>query len=230
MTSIINLQEFSEYDKPSENLEVTVIYIFCEGEKREYQYFKNFNKECNIKVEVFNWKDYNKEDPENNKITNSPQGLLDVAKRLTTSSEDNPNPKYEVLNEDEVWLVFDTDRDKTDTRRSQIIALRNYCKSTKNWQPAQSNPSIEVWFYYHHFATRTTFYNIHLAKQWKTQLNNLIQGGFNSKNHCKSVKQAIENAEKNFTIDEHSEPIPASTEVFKLATKICELVDKEKSA
>ncbi|MBX9867149.1 MAG: RloB family protein [Burkholderiales bacterium] len=228
MPPLVDLEDYQDYDKHSENLETKTIYLFCEGEKREYQYFNQFKKKCNINVEIFDWKQYNKQDPENNKITNSPQGLLEIAKKLTKPSVGNPNVRYEVLDEDEVWLVFDTDRDKMDTRRLQITALRNYCNEQNNWNHAQSNPSIEVWFYYHIFDIPPILANINSAQEWKTTLNAEINGGFDSKKYYTFVHNAIKHAQINFKVNhKNQEPEPSSTEMFKLALKICELLNQK---
>ena len=36
-------------------------------------------------------------------------GLYDKAHEFTVSSNENPNPKYEILSDDEIWFVIDTD-------------------------------------------------------------------------------------------------------------------------
>ena len=77
------------------------IYIFCEGLKREFQYFLYFKGiDSRINIEVY---------PLESHENNSPTGLYEIAKTCLLKSADNPNPKYELLEGDEVWFVIDTD-------------------------------------------------------------------------------------------------------------------------
>ena len=61
------------------------IYIFCEGAKREYQYFQYFKElDSRINIEVY------KLDPTEN---NSPLGLFDIAKQCILSDIKNEKAK-----------------------------------------------------------------------------------------------------------------------------------------
>ena len=119
------------------------VYIFCEGVKREYQYFDYFKEiDSRINIEVY------KLTPEEN---NSPLGLYQIACNCIVRNNENPNPKYEFLEDDEVWFVLDTDHDKLDTRKPQIEKLRTDCEKRNRWNVAQSNPCFEVWLFNHLF-------------------------------------------------------------------------------
>lgn len=197
---------------PDENAKC--IYIFCDGAKREKQYFNYFNElDSRIRIEVYPLKGY--ED-------NSPQGLLDIAHTCLIKSDVNPNPKYELLEEDEVWFVIDTDPDKTDSRKPQIQALRKECTSRK-WDVAQSNPCFEVWLYYHFYAQKPNFDSINFCNEWKQFLHKEI-GGFDSKRHPIVFEKAITNAENNFEQNNEGLPNVATTEVFRLSKIILPLV------
>ncbi len=41
-------------------------------------------------------------------------GLLNIAKRCIIKSDENPNPKYNFIDGDEVWIVLDIDKDKNE--------------------------------------------------------------------------------------------------------------------
>ena len=129
-------------------------------------------------------------------------------------------PKYEYQQEDEVWLVFDTDPDKLDSRQPQIAAIREYCKNMKKqkWFAAESNPCFEVWLYYHKQAQLIDFENQAQCKAWKAQLAALM-GGFDSKKHPIFIETATQNAAANFQKKEEQIAI-GSTEVYKLATNL----------
>jgi RloB-like protein len=156
---------------------------------------------------------------------NSPQGLLDIAHTCLVKSDENPNPKYELLEEDEVWFVIDTDPDKNDSRKPQIQALRRECKS-KDWYVAQSNPCFEVWLYYHFYAQKPNFDNIIFCHEWKQFLHKEI-GGFDSKRHPIVFEKAIINAENVFAKNEEGLPDIATTEVFNLSKIILPLVKRK---
>ncbi len=195
--------------------EAKSIYIFCEGAKREYQYFQYF-KEIDSRINVEIYKLHPHED-------NSPLGLLKIAKQCIEVSKSNPKPKYSFQDNDEVWIILDTDKDKNDSRRPQIDQLVHVCGSTDDWFLAQSNPCFEVWLYYHHLSEKPTIDGIEICSNWKTLVNNSINGGFDSRKHPIFIENAVINSEKAFESQDGS-PLVGSTEVFKLSKNILNLV------
>ena len=195
--------------------EAKSIYIFGEGAKRELQYFKYFRgMDSRIKVEI-----YELEDDENN----SPLGLLNIAKKCIIATENNTNPKYSFQENDEVWIVLDTDKDKGESRKSQIEKVRGYCKETESWFLAQSNPCFEVWLYYHLQSEKPIFEENEYCLGWKELVNKSISGGFDSRKHPIFIENASNNAEKNYSSQDNIPDI-GSTEVFKLSKSILPLV------
>ena len=194
------------------------IYIFCEGAKREYQYFDYFKEiDSRINIEI-----YQLSPLENN----SPLGLYNIAHRCIIKSEENPNPKFEFLKNDQVWIVLDTDLDKLDSRKPQIEKLRTDCKKHSDWFVAQSNPCFEVWLYNHFFDQKPFGQDLANSKLWKEILNETIPGGFNSKKHPIYIEKAISNSQIDFNeIDEM--PAVACTQVFKLAKVIYPLIEEK---
>jgi hypothetical protein len=194
------------------------IYIFCEGAKRERHYFRYFKElDSRINIEVYELHPH--ED-------NSPLGLLEIAKKCIIKSKDNPNPKYSFLENDEVWIVLDTDKDKTESRQPQIETVKQECAKRDAWFIAQSNPCFEVWLYYHTLTENPNFEGSGTCTKWKQLVNNLINGGFDSSRHPIFIKNAITAAEKNF----HSitgNPGIGSTEVYNLANSIYPLVESK---
>lgn len=179
------------------------IYIFCEGRKREYHYFRFFQGiDSRINVVVHQVKE-----DENN----SPTGLFQIAMQNLIKSAENPAPKHELLPEDEVWFVIDTD-----FWGEKITELRRLCQSMQTWEIAQSNPCFEVWLYYHFFEDRTPFQWPDMCQTWKNFISEKIPGGFNSNKHPVYVASAILKAERRFEI-EKDWPAVGCTEVFRLA-------------
>ena len=196
--------------------EAKSIYIFCEGVKREYQYFRYFKeKDSRINIEVYRLHPH--ED-------NSPLGLFSIAKQsIFRNEKNNHNPKYTFQENDEVWIVLDTDIDKDSSRKPQIRQIKEFCEQQKDWFVAQSNPCFEVWLHYHFSSEKPVFKGDAHCTTWKRMVNSSIDGGFDSRRHPIYVERAIENAEGNFELHD-SMPTVGSTEVFELAKSIFPLV------
>ncbi len=201
------------FTRQSPSRDAKSIYIIGEGVSREKQYFKYFKElDSRINIEYYDLK--HTED-------NSPNGLWNIALACLVKSEENPNPKYELLEEDEVWIVLDTDVDKANSREIPIQKLRKNC-GTKNWNVAQSNPCFEVWLYYHFNSQKPNFDNMHICGNWKQELTNV--GGFNSNKEPIYIEQAIINSESNFSRDSNLAPVIGATEVHFLAKVIFSFV------
>lgn len=197
--------------EPSRVGQAKSFYIFCEGVKREKQYFQYFREmDSRVNVEVY---------PLTAEEDNSPKGLLEIAKVCMLGTAET-SPKYDYQKGDEVWLIFDTDPDKLATRQPQINAIRDFCRqqTTQTWLAAESNPCFEVWLYYHKQTKLINFDHQDLCKAWKAQLTALM-GGFNSQKHPIYIIEAAQNAAKNFT-KQNAQPNVGSTEVYLLANKL----------
>lgn len=195
--------------------EAKSIYIFCEGAKREYQYFEYF-KEMDSRINVEVYKLHPHED-------NSPLGLLSIAKKCIISSQDNPDPKYAFQENDEVWIVIDTDKDKDQSRESQIETISEEIKQYKNWYLAESNPCFEVWLYYHLHNEKPEFDGNEYCVNWKKIVNESIKGGFDSRRHPIYIESATKNAVNNFSSN-NGKPNVGSTNVFNLSKSILPLI------
>lgn len=196
--------------------EAKSIFIFCEGLKREYEYFKYFKEmDSRINIEIY------KLHPSEN---NSPSGLLDIAKKCILVTGENPTPKYDFVKNDEVWIVIDTDKDKLDSRKPQILKIYEYCKSNSDWHVAHSNPCFEVWLYYHFYFEIPELKSNEKCSSWKSLVNSSINGGFNPTNHPIYIQTAEKNSEKNYSLSLGEEPMVGNTNVFKLAKSIISLV------
>jgi len=190
------------FERQPPNREAKSIYIFCEGAKREYQYFSYFREmDSRINVEVYQL---------NSHENNSPLGLLHIAKHCIIPTAENPAPRYEFQKNDEVWIVIDVDPDQANTRIPQIEEVRNFCNERNDWGFLQSNPCFEVWLHYHQFEEHQVFEGDDSCTNWKAFVNNAFKGGFDSRRHPIFIQKAIVNAKRNFSL-ENSEPIKGST-------------------
>lgn len=206
------------FEKQAPSRQAKSIYIFCEGAKREYQYFQYFKeRDSRVNIEV-----YQLEETEDN----SPSGLLKIAQQSIIAGKNNPKPKYTFQKNDEVWIVLDTDEDKNRSRAPQIERIRNYCRQHEGWNVVQSNPCFEVWLYYHLHSNKVRFGGDTVCKNWKNFVNQTIKGGFDSRRHPLYIGYAIRNAQDNFE-ENDSVPNTGSTEVYLLGQSIYTIL-KEK--
>jgi hypothetical protein len=184
------------------------IYIFCEGKRTEYEYFKYFEYfDSRIKLVIYEL-DSNED--------NSPRGLYNIACDCLLITEENSNPQYELIEGlDEVWFVFDKDKDKMDSRETQIHFLKSACLK-KKWNLSESNPCFEVWLYYHIFNNKPMFEGIEISSNWKPFLNSQLKGGFDPRKHPIYIETAIKNTKRNFE-SQNDRPTIGSSEVYKLA-------------
>ena len=204
------LRRNRNYSKKEPDKDATVFYIFCEGNWTEPLYFSIFaNMDSRINLEIIHAGQHDK---------NSPDGLYEKACRLILKSDENSNPKYELADVDKVWFVIDTDDWK-----DKIKALRLLCSNHENWLIAQSNPSFEIWLYYHFYSVKPDINEVDNANGMKAFLNQKIKGGFNSRKHATYIQTAVVNSEQNF---EHkdNDPINFSTNLHELAKQILPLV------
>lgn len=206
------------FERQEPSKEAKSIYIFCEGIKREYQYFEYF-KELDSRINV----EIHKLHPHDD---NSPIGLLNIAKESIIRSKENPNPKFTFQKNDEVWIVIDTDKDKRESRKPQIEELYKFCSEEKGWSVAQSNPCFEVWLSYHVSEDKLEFKGDDKCSKWKNKVNSLISGGFDPRRHPIYIEAAVTNSKNNFKSD-HGIPYKGCTEVYLLGDIINRIL-KEK--
>lgn len=183
------------------------IYIFCEGEKKEIDYFKFFQGfASNIDIIPIP-NDNGKSDPTKLKEkaeSNIENNTISLSKELF----------------DEVWFVIDTDRWN---EGNKIGILKSYVeeknKFYNGWFVAQSNPSFEIWLYYHFYSEKPRKEDVDTCASFKEFVAIKIKGGFDNRSMPLEIQQATLNAKKNFEL-ENGQPKVYSTEVFNLAKQI----------
>lgn len=200
------------FERNSPSRDAKSIYIFCEGRRREYDYFKYFKeKDSRINIEV------HKIAADDN---NSPEGLFDIAVNSIYPAEKNGNkPKYNIIEGDEVWIVIDTDPDKDNSRIEQIVEIKSECDKKQNWFVVESNPCFEVWLYYHQNNGLPDSPIPDTCNNWKTLVNQIIIGGFDSRKHPIFIEEATNNAKSAH--EENNNVLDSGyTEVYHLGTSI----------
>ena len=192
------------------------IYIYCEVNKREFDYFRFFcGLSSNVNIIPIPSKD-GKTDPEK---------LMEAAQEeFGINSDVSPKFTLDVSQQDNVWFVIDTD-----SWGSKITDLRNFCKSqnagldNEAWYVSQSNPSFEIWLYYHKFSEKPVKNDVDKYSSIKEFVDAQIPGGFDSRKHPAMIEVAIQNAKA--TYEEENQVLKLySTEVFKLGQVILPFV------
>ncbi len=200
------------FERQAPSREAKSLYIFCEGAKREYKYFEYFKEiDSRIKVEV------NKLKPDDN---NSPKGLYDLA----INSFRGDKSKFSLQENDEVWIVLDTDPDKSNSREEQINQIKENCQGKENWFVVESNPCFEVWLFFHQNEKVKEFESDDICKSWKQKVNESYDGGFDSRRHPIFIEEAINNAERNYKAGENERPLKGSSEVYLLAKSMFSVI------
>jgi hypothetical protein len=194
------------YEKVEPFKNAKKIYVFCEGDREAgyLRFFQGFASNIDI-IPIAN--ENGKSDP--TKLKAQAENCL----------ENNSVSLSKEL-ADEVWFVIDTDRWN---EGNKIGELRNYVedkqKTYDGWFVAQSNPSFEIWLYYHFNSEKPIDSEIEEAKSFKDFVATKIKGGFDNRRMPLEIQQATLNAENNFAT-ENGQPKRYSTEVFNLARQI----------
>lgn len=210
------LERSRHYERQEPLRDSRKIYIYCEGNKREFDYFRFFcGLSSNVNIIPIPSKD-GKTDPEK---------LMEAAQEeFGINSDVSPKYTLDVSQHDNVWFVIDTD-----LWGSKITDLRNFCKSqnagldNETWYVSQSNPSFEIWLYYHKFSEKPVKNDVDKYSSIKEFVDAQIPGGFDSRKHPAMIEVAIQNAKA--TYEEENQVLKLySTEVFKLGQVILPFV------
>src|SRR6218665_2302685 len=205
------------YKKKEPSKDAKKIYIFCEGERREVDYFKFFQGFSST-LDVIPVPNYNsKSDPiklkENAEKIFFGDGLTAPACKLSNDLKD------------EIWFVIDTDRWN---EGDKISSLKTFAeeknKFYSGWFVAQSNPSFEIWLYCHFYSEKPLNDEVHKFGSFKAFVGSKIKGGFDNRSMPLEIQRAALHAETNFESGNGGQPALYSTEVFRLAKKIIELI------
>jgi hypothetical protein len=213
------------YTKQTPSRDARKLYIFCEGRGTEPSYF-SFFEGLSTNLEI---------------ITIPPESGTDPLKLLELA-------KTKLLNEysrfvmdyranDSVWFVIDTDSWE---KEGKIIPLRAFCdknnidfqekytevKPYGAWNVVQSNPSFEIWLYYHFFKASPNLDEVSSCPSFKAFVDGAISGGFDFQKDPVRVSAAIENAKVNFKCTNDRKLALFSTEVYRLAEEIILFVNQ----
>jgi hypothetical protein len=202
------------YERNPPSKDAKKVYIICEGTRREPKYFAFFQElDSRIDIIIHTFSD---------QADNSPRGLGKMAMDNFLPQPNHRAPLVELIEGDELWIVLDTDPDKTQSRKQPIVELLQLCQE-KRWKIAVSNPCFEVWLCFHFQSAIPDFALDEGCSKLKNLLNSLISGGFDCRKHPAWIETAIAHASKAYQSSENL-PLEGSTQVYLLAQSIFDLV------
>ena len=214
-----------DYSKQLPSKDARKLYLFCEGEGTEPDYF-TFFKGLSSNLEIITLP------PESG---TDPLKLMELAKSKLLEEDSRYIMDY--LANDSVWFVIDTDSWE---REGKITSLREFCAANNTafpekytevkpysaWNVVQSNPCFEIWLYYHFYKDAPKPEDFELHPSFKAFIGSAINGGFNFQADPVKVETAVENAKANFKRDEEGKLELFSTEVYNLAEVIIPFVQQ----
>ena len=220
------IRRIKDYGKHEPTKDSHKIYVICEGKDTEPAYFAFFEGlSSNLQV-----------------ITIPPTTGTDPLKLMALSKEKltGESKQYTVNYQygDTVWFVIDTDTWETE---GKIAPLRQYCteqnqhitdnldevKAYNAWNVAQSNPSFEIWLYYHIYDSKPTDEEVVKFRTFKEFVNNKISGGFNYQTHPVFLEDAIFHSENQFSKNDAGLLEKYVTEMHILGREILGFTKKE---
>lgn len=212
----------SDYLKGEATIETKIVFIISGGDKREKDYFKMLMKDRHIRRLKIAF------------VSKKGQGLVpsqmfELAKeylfnkRFVTETD-----SFSIDADDTLYLVQDMDEFEVDIRTM-------FDKGDEIQQATWivSNPSIEVWLFYHKFDTPKGYLDEGLKKplsersQWlKKKLDALVPGGINPINAFADIRIAIANSKANYK-EYNGLPDVYSTQMHILAEDILNTLGNE---
>ena len=212
----------SDYSKGEATVETRIVFIISGGDKREKDYFKMLMKGRHIRRLKIAF------------VSKKGQGLVpsqmfDLAKDyLSNNRFVTDTDSFSIDADDTLYLVQDMDEFE-----SNIRAMLEKSDEIQQATWIVSNPSIEVWLYYHMFNTPKGFLDEGLQKplkersQWlKHKLDELVPGGINPINAFADIRMAIANSQANYK-DYKGLPDVYSTQMYILAEDILNTLGNE---
>ena len=174
--------------------------IATEGSVTEPGYFRPFDGINRVKVDII----HDENDDENGSGKSSPKKVLE---RVQAYIEEH---QLSAEDGDSLWCVIDVDR----WPQEQIEELHRFCEQKENWHLVMSNPCIEIWLLYHHFADLKEL-GIKTARDAKRVLDEKAK--YYYVKYLPLLPEAIKNARNADSNPEGYMPELLETKVYQLA-------------
>lgn len=198
-------------DVPQDKVrDYSLFAIAAEGTVTEPGYFRPFDGINRVKVDII--RDEN-ESQNGNGGGSSPRKVLERVREYIDehqlSAEDG----------DSLWCVIDVDR----WPQEQIEELHAFCEQKESWHLVMSNPCIEIWLLYHHFADLKEL-GIKTSKDAKRVLDEKAK--YYYVKYLPLMPEAIKNAKAADSNPESYMPEPLKTKVYLLGQALYDRIGK----
>ncbi len=192
------------YKKGEPFRDARLFVIACEGAKREKEYFETLvedNRRVKIKILASDGEKHGK---------SSPKWVMSRAAEY--------EEEIGLAEDDQLWLVMDTDR----WEEKELREIIKHCQEIPSWKTAISNPCFEVWLYLHLADLATE--PVQTCSELKRALHQMVKGGYKAGVFLKQIEEAIQRARTGDEHPEHDLPEPMITKVYLLAKAILEFL------
>lgn len=171
--------------------------IACEGKRTENDYFSALEKgQRRIRTIVL---------PADERNLSAPKHVVERAVRHLES--------YQLQEDDELWLVLDTDRWST-TKLREVDQL---CKSN-SWSLAISNPCFELWLYLHY--AEMPDHPPTTSQGWKALFRQVAPSGYRPPELIPRINYAVARAEALETDPSNDVTGELQTNLYRLGRAI----------
>jgi len=171
--------------------------IACEGKDTENDYFSALEKgQRRIRTIVL---------PADERNLSAPKYVVERAVTFLES--------YDMQEEDELWLVLDTDRWSV----AQLREVERVCADSR-WNLAISNPCFELWLYLHYADMPESAPST--SKEWKKLFRRVAPNGYRPEELVPLIKVAVERAEALESDPNNDVPDILQTNLYRLGKAI----------
>lgn len=218
---IANVIIDSRYTKGQPTIDANIFFIISGGSEREKDYFQPINKNSRRVKIAFVSKRNQGLNPK--QLFEKAEEFIDC--KIFTIEKD---AKYHIEDNDMIFLLQDVDEYYKD-----LQCLIQKSKEYPQLKWIVSNPSFEIWLYYHYFSelehlTYGLSLDVSKRSKWlKTHLHEIISGGVQTKKVFYDVQIAIANSLKNYREDDNGFPMVYSTQMHILASNVLSAMGTE---
>lgn len=207
----------SDYSKGEPHLDTAIVFILSGGSEREKKYFRPLKIDKHIKNIKIAFRSKKGQGLKPYELVSK---AIDFIKSKTFVTEDNIS--YHIEAEDTIYLIQDVDEFGSD--------IKKYLEPDDEKLPINckwiiSNPSFEIWLFYHHYDNPSILaaglaMSEHDRSNWlKEYLNEIIDGGVKSTQALHFANIAIDNSRMNYS-DDNGFPNIYATQMHIVAEKI----------
>lgn len=217
--------EETEYSKGAPTLETKIIFILSGGSEREKDYFRPLKKNPQIRSIKIAFRSKKGQGLKPYELKSLSEEFIVTQKFITEE-----NVSYNIENEDTLFIIQDVDE-----FGDEIKKYLNEVKEGDSVQWIISNPSFEIWLFYHHFSDPSILKDCesmseHDRSNWlKEYLNTIVPGGIKPSQSFYTTTTAIDNSKKNY-FEERGFPALFSTRMHDVAEMALKIMGKEYDA